>query len=276
MEKKKRFIMIISVVTVLLFIIIGISYAWLKTTILGEKEYVIKVGELDLVLDETSNGLLIENELPVEDIIGLASDGATFSVRNNGSNNVCYQIYLDDADLLDDETRVEDQFIKYSLDKDSIVGSAKVLSDGRMIDETEIRAGSSVNYKLRLWFNSEVDGNYVGQVFRGRLRIEAMQCGNNLPVMKAYKETSDENGDYHVESYRSKVTSIVTKKDTLIPENVVESFDVSEAGDGGVIAYLENDGTGGYAVTIGGNGGILANPNSGFLFADFQAVKKWI
>ena len=86
------------------------------------------------------------------------------------------------------------------------------------------------------------------------------------PVMKQY--TSGTSTDYHNRKYKSKVTSIVTKDNLEIPSTAIEYWDVSAAGDGSVIAYIEDDGSGNgtYKVTIGGQGGIIANPNSSYLF----------
>ena len=88
-------------------------------------------------------------------------------------------------------------------------------------------------------------------------------------IMKAY--TINSNTDYHNRAYKSKVTSIITKDNLEIPTTAIEYWDVSEAGDGRVIAYIEDDGRG-YKVTIGGEGGIVANPDSSYLFYDFSSV----
>ena len=86
------------------------------------------------------------------------------------------------------------------------------------------------------------------------------------PIMKRY--TSGTSTDYHSSTYKSKITSVVTKDNLDIPTSAIEYWDVSAAGDGSVIAYVEDDGSGNgtYKVTIGGQGGIIANPNSSFLF----------
>ena len=85
-------------------------------------------------------------------------------------------------------------------------------------------------------------------------------------IMKQY--TSITSTDYHSSTYKSKITSIVTKDNLEIPTSAIEYWDVSAAGDGSVIAYIEDDerGNGTYKVTIGGQGGIIANPNSSYLF----------
>ena len=93
-------------------------------------------------------------------------------------------------------------------------------------------------------------------------------------IMRSY--TYDSVDDYHNSAYRSKVTSIVTKGDLQIPTTAIEYWDVSEAGDGSVIAYIEDDGRGEgtYQVTIGGQGEIIANPSSSYLFYQFTNVES--
>ena len=45
--------------------------------------------------------------------------------------------------------------------------------------------------------------------------------------------------DFHTDDYRSKITTITTKKDNIVPATAVESWDISEAVDGSVMAYVE-------------------------------------
>ena len=99
---------------------------------------------------------------------------------------------------------------------------------------------------------------------------------NNMgdPIMKRY--TFSTQTDYHSDEYKSKVTSIVTKDNLEIPATAIEYWDVSEAGDGSVIAYAEDDGSGNgtYKVTIGGQGGIIANEDSSYLFYYFRNLEN--
>ena len=99
---------------------------------------------------------------------------------------------------------------------------------------------------------------------------------NNMgdSIMKKYYSFS--SADYHNDEYRNKVTSIVTKDNLKIPTTAIEYWDVSEAGDGSVVAYIEDDGSGNgtYKVTIGGQGGIIANSDSSSLFYNFENVNS--
>ncbi len=112
----------------------------------------------------------------------------------------------------------------------------------------------------------------------GALAIEKTMNGivspQGEPIMRVYNSSS--STDYHNSIYKSSITSIVTSNSIDIPETAIESWDVSEAGDGSVIAYIEDDGSGAgtYKVTIGGTGGIIANENSSRLFYNFRNVKS--
>ena len=95
--------------------------------------------------------------------------------------------------------------------------------------------------------------------------------------MKAYMTQADSTmpkTDFHVYDYRPKTTSIVTKNDNEVPATAIESWDLSEAGDGSVMAYAEDDGTGNgtYKVTIGGKEGIIANESMVNYFSHFDAI----
>ena len=73
---------------------------------------------------------------------------------------------------------------------------------------------------------------------------------------------------------KSTVTSIVTKDNTEIPATATSSWNVDVNDIGSVVAYLEDDGSGNgyYKVTIGGDGGIIANPDCSYLFSSFRRL----
>ena len=93
------------------------------------------------------------------------------------------------------------------------------------------------------------------------------------PIIKVYDWDSTE--DFHSDTYKDSITSIVTKDSIEIPTSAIESWDVSEAGDGSVVAYVEDDGRGAgtYQVTIAGQGSVIANSDSGGAFAFFSNVE---
>ena len=90
------------------------------------------------------------------------------------------------------------------------------------------------------------------------------------PIMKSYTSSSDT--DYHSSTYKSKITSIIIKDEIDIPTTAIEFWDVSAAGNGSVMAYIEENGNDTYKVTIAGNGGVIANPDSSYLFYNFESL----
>ena len=111
--KNNKKIIIIGVFIIVL-LLIGITYAYLRTTLQGEEEYVIRAGTLDLVLGE-GNELTLEKQIPIEDEEGMSLDGFTFSLTNNGNIESDYTIYLDDIELEGTllNTRYSGEYIRF-------------------------------------------------------------------------------------------------------------------------------------------------------------------
>ncbi len=141
----------------------------------------------------------------------------------------------------------------------------------------------TTKYRLRMYvsedYNPQGDGG--GKTFNVKVNVYGKNESMTGPVLKTYNdEPARTDGvnmpqtDFHADEYKKNITSIVTKGDTLIPEGVIESWDMSVADDGSVIAYVEDDGTGSgtYKLTIGGNGKIIANPDMSFYFYNFNKL----
>jgi len=74
---------------------------------------------------------------------------------------------------------------------------------------------------------------------------------------------------------KSKVESITLKNTKEVPNNAIESWDVSVAGNGSIMAYtLDEDNNELLELYIGQNGGVNANPNSTYLFHDFTTATR--
>lgn len=189
--KKKRIYsygLFIILVTILL---LGISYAWLTLTLNGTKTNVLKSGTLSLILDETmGEGIRVDSAVPMYDSTGMRQTPYRFSLKNDGTLDSEYTIYLDDLALGEGQTRAPDSAFKYNLTKDNQMASRDLLSilgvnPNRVLDAGKIKAGQTINYELRLWVDENVTSDLTGQRFFGTLRVEAMQV---IP-----KEPTDES-----------------------------------------------------------------------------------
>ena len=177
-RKEKEKVLIISIIIVLI-LVLAVSFAYFSTRLNGTDQ-IVKVGKLELVLDETSEGISLENAIGLSDDEGMKLTPSTFKLINNGNKAVDYTIYLDDNTISDTDTRIEDKYLKYNLNKNGTDSGATLLTStgtnpNRIIDSGTIEGGGTNNYSLNLWITDEVDGNYSGQVFSGKLRVEVSQ-----------------------------------------------------------------------------------------------------
>ena len=178
-DKKKKITVIIISILIVLILLLALTYAYFSTQLNGT-DNIVKVGELELVLDETSEGISLDNAVGISDSKGMSLEGSTFELINNGSNAVDYIIYLDDNTIGDTDTRIDDKYLKYNLNKNGTDSGATILTKtgtnpNRVIDSGTIEGKGTNKYKLNLWITDEVDGNYSGQVFSGKLRVEVSQ-----------------------------------------------------------------------------------------------------
>ena len=108
--------MSLFVVISAIIMLVGLSYAWLELTLWGEKELTLRAGTLELSLnDSMSEGITMADVVPISDEEGLASSGYTFTLENTGNVDSNYEIYLDDLEIPESDTRMKDNFIKYEL-----------------------------------------------------------------------------------------------------------------------------------------------------------------
>lgn len=171
MDKKK----IAIIVTFMLIVILGlgITYAWLIQTINGDKIHSIRVGNFRFSLTE-ENSLTLESGEFMSDDKGMNQDGFKFSVENIGVGYGSYSIYLDDDTIPTGTTRLDDKFIKYSLEINGNKYSPLELKNRKIYDGILNKDGKD-NIILRVWLNKNVNGDIGGQAFKAKIRIEANQ-----------------------------------------------------------------------------------------------------
>ena len=176
-------------IAMLVLLIVGISFAYLVTTIRGEKEYIVRAGSLALRLEE-ANELTLEVPIPIEDEKGLALEGFNFSLINEGKIDLDYTIYLDDIPLEEGEERMADTAIRYSLTKGTSVGNATNLENtgtnpNRIMDTGNIAGSQTIDYTLKIWLDYDATVEEAsGKVFKAKLRVVTSEAtGVNAPEL---------------------------------------------------------------------------------------------
>ncbi len=162
--------------------VIGLSYAWLQLTLRGTKELtILTAGSLELELDDTmTGGISFTEAVPVSNEEGLSQDGYTFTLENKGNITSDYTIYLDDLGLVEGQTRMNDSFIKYQLTKDGDEVDLQLLNEtgtapNRILESGTIAPKAKYTYVLKMWIDENATNAVMETMFKGQLRIEAMQ-----------------------------------------------------------------------------------------------------
>ena len=299
MVKAKKELVIIGLMILMIIAIIGVSYAAFSYSKTGNTVNSITTGSITMTYTESDNVINMEGALPTTDATGKIrlNEGEyfdfTISSEISGDININYEISAKDVTVLEgNEKKIDGSNIKLYLTRLTDSGEEELMAPetyneestsnsytGRPSGEMSLYTSSmnsseSNRYRLRMW----VDEGYNPQGDGGNLKFAVkinVYGKDGLSVEDRMMKTAG-SADFHSSEYKSKITSIVTKGDTVIPEGVIESWDISEKQNGSVIAYIEDDGTGAgtYKLTIGGEGSIIANYDMSGYFQEFNHVKE--
>ena len=174
MKNNRKYILFLVGILVIL-LVIGITYAWLTQTVIGEKVHSMRVGTFKFSLSE-ENSLTLDSGEFLKDSDGLKQDGFKFTVENTGVGYGNYSVYLDDDTLPSNQTRIDDKFIRYSLGVNSdTVGTPTNLTSRKLYSGT-LGSKEKDTFVLRVWLNKDVNGDIGGQVFKSKIRIEVDQA----------------------------------------------------------------------------------------------------
>ena len=340
MDKKRQLLLSIGLVLILVLMIVGISYAAFKFTGLGNKPNTITTGAITMEYTESTNTISMTGALPTTDATGkvrlTAGEYFDFTIKSSiqGNANINWEIAAEDI-TPSSAKKMAGKNIKLYLTKlDSTGAETQVMAPkvysattsantktGRPSGVMSLATGTmstseTTNYRLRMYVDEDYNPQGDGGGLSFSVKINAYGKVKEAPTgskMKAYMTQADyENHnypetDFHTDDYQEKITSIITKNDNIVPETAVESWDISEAGDGSVMAYVEKtnkvvpdsvnteirstvskvndisktiyatpleaiDPTNLYKLTIGGKGGIIANESMIGYFYNFWGM----
>ena len=255
---------------------------------------------------ESTNTISMTGALPTTDTTGKVrltkGEYFDFTIKSSiqGNANINWEIAAEDitpssAKKMDGKN-IKLYLTKLNGDKEEEVMAPKVYNattsantkTGRPSGVMSLATGTmstseTTNYRLRMYVDEDYNPQGDGGGLSFSVKINAYGKVKEAPTgskIKAYMTQADLGNDappemdFHTADYVPKITSIITKKDNIVPATATESWDISEAGDGSVMAYVEDDGTGNstYKLTIGGKGGIIANESMIGYFFDFAKM----
>ena len=340
MDKKKQLLLSIGLILILVLMIVGISYAAFKFVGLGNQPNTITTGAITMEYTESTNKISMTGALPTTDATGKVrltkGEYFDFTIKSSikGNANINWEIAAEDITPSSAKKmagkNIKIYLTKLNGDKEEEVMAPKVYSastsantkTGRPSGVMSLATGTmsaseTTNYRLRMYVDEDYNPQGDGGGLSFSVKINAYGKIKEAPTgskIKAYMTQDDYDNDnypetdFHTDAYRSKITSITTKKDNIVPATATESWDISEAGDGSVMAYVEKtdevlepeptnvkiysnkgetkdiletiyatplaetDTNYAYKLTIGGKDGIIANENMVGYFYGFRKV----
>ena len=183
-SKKQKKIIIGSVLVLVIIVLLGLSYAYLMTTINGQKNVSILVDTIDLELDESSsNGIQLVNAIPTYDRVGKEAEPYSFSLHNKSRIDLYYSLSLRDDEELISSCQTTDGTSCELLDYKDIRYEIKVgndtytgtLSDSSVIYHGIIEADETINCELKVWLNINAGNDTMGKVLLSKLHVFATQ-----------------------------------------------------------------------------------------------------
>ncbi len=194
---KKRNIMVLMI-SLSLVLLLGSSYAMLRSTKVGTNPYVINVGTLQVTFEDgKTDSLSLENMYPMSDKEGMnQSDELGFTVKNTGTVESYYDITLE-------ETSTNPEFksvIRFISNKDGKgYNEPKTLSEDKYIDVGGyLESNASSSYKVKVWLDYNADNTYMSKEFKAKVVVNSFQESEYAKdVIKSklvkYEESSKED-----------------------------------------------------------------------------------
>lgn len=204
-QKNKKQGYVIVIVSIILVLILGITYAWLSISIKGKKDNSLVVGTLNLELDESDGISIIGSDVypqTREEALTKTNNMYKFKLTNTGNIKSRYTIYLEIENengkniipssniryLIAKERQTElnkDKDIDCSNFNDNLISNAKrETKDG--VDYNKVILDSSSDggllspnqtnkYVLRLWIDENASSITPGMEFISKIKIVATQ-----------------------------------------------------------------------------------------------------
>ena len=151
----------------------------------------------------------------------------------------------------------------------NIYGEVIKIIDGENPDSGNI----SVNSKGEVAFSFKYDNYCYTKGYTDEdIKVEKTDtCITPIDYLMVANQTNGEGETFFEGKIaKSSVEKVYTKTTNKVPSGVIDSWDVSEAQNGSIMAwYVDEDNNGLYELYLGQDGGVKANPNSSKIFNYF-------
>ena len=260
MEKRKKVISII--VSLILIVTLGVTYAAYNTLISGTRNQVAITGDIYMNYIET-NGINITNAVPMSKNDALASDDNVFNFqivgKNTSSKDIYYGISLVNGDEIAGKTRInpEDVNVYLTSENDVLIDAIRYKSlDNTKIWVDTIPAGTNEeitkNYSLRIWIDENVvigndESDYtIDEWNNSYVSVKVNVDGNlenmNMPLAIETDETYVENNKAY---FIAKISNYLDVNQAGISLQATDNMKLEISGTNSDVLFAYKDSEGG-------------------------------
>ena len=183
--RTRRKIVPIFLIILAIVLLMGTSYALLRSSEKGDNPYIMNVGLLEVTFqDSVTNSLNLENAVPMADNEGMnQASELTFTIKNTGDLAAGYDVYIEETST-SPEFKTVIRFI--SSKNDTGYNSPKTLSEDYYIEQDGVLAvGESATYKVKLWLSETADNTYMDKTFTARIVVNSYQTNTLTSLIKS-------------------------------------------------------------------------------------------
>ena len=286
LNKKHKIILIVIGILIITSITIGISYAYWQLTHKQTGNNELATGCFEVIFEETGSDIVLTNTFPIIDEEGLQQVPYKFKIKNTCTIDAQYNITLNSFGATN---LMADSSIKYAFGlskKDKLTYDKKILTTA--IENTNIsnidlnnliksyiigngflRVGEEKEFSLYLWMDQDAPMSEMKKTFSAKIYVTNVTT-NKAPLLANLKATSSiaSTGTFlNGPLSKDRIEKLEFVNSNNVPNDALRFWDVSEQQNGAIMAWLyDKDANGLYEVYIGQEGGVVANPNSSYLF----------
>ena len=307
MAKDKSRYFLIGGIVLLVCVFVSVSYAYWQLTLQQSGTNVVTTDCFNITFGD-SNDINLQKAYPITDSEGSSLTPYTFTIENTCDGPASYQINLETMSQEGSVKVLPEEYLKANLiEKDSSNISTNNLTsdyevsttiDGAIkaykLDTGIIQGKTSKTFELRLWldYDTPVSDEVMNATYNGKISVISTyrEAPSNMIMAKDFTldpETGE--GDMNPETgaiisdsfwqHNLNIKTITFESTLTLKESAAYTYDISEAQDGSVIAYLVENGTvqnpatdesiPAYDMYIQSNGKVYANYDSSWLFGMF-------
>ncbi len=163
----------IKIVTTLSFLIIVTCLWFHPNNSIIEAQSRMMFGTLGLTFSDLSDGIHLNDAIPVSDEEGSQIEPYVFAITNQGNKESTYQlVFLNTVSREEDCSPLSNRYLRYSLQEDEKEYSEPVnLTENGLLLTTSLEPGKKHEYRLKFWIDEAADEGAMDKCFQAKVTV---------------------------------------------------------------------------------------------------------